>query len=161
MKQLRTEGGIRSIKKQINTLKKYIIIYAETQSESDLVEFALIEFNEDLLQKLNAGREALKASIFRVGTIYNSLAEFYTDSTQLPDEVQELIGETPDPIIELSEEQVKMLSKPKQDLEGGELNFSEYCVTFAKYGEHTGEEYWADFYWESFDKITQTIQPYP
>ena len=136
-------------------MTKYIVAYANTNSEWDFVDYMLIEADDQFQNKIkslkaiwevNATTEPLSASFMG---FYSDNMECFNNISELekiiPKDIYEKIC-PPDSygVIELTEEQYNSLTKIEQRIYLGTWELDKYNFTVKTFGKHTGEEYWCN-----------------
>jgi len=137
-------------------MSKYILMTANTQSEWDSVDFALLPYDAKLFKsflKAKTKLDKLKGTADQF-SLYVDDVDFFTDREELPEDCQPIEEETPI-LIELTDEQVENLSRPEQVIKHGERKYSQWEVQFTATGKHTGEEYWCGIGWETVEKLAK------
>lgn len=144
-------------------MTKYIIAPAQTGSDWDGVQFMLIEADPKFinhLKKTIKKAKRIEKEGFNQVSIYADNAEFFTDSSQLPEGSQRGSAFSFDDVedgdvklIELEPELVENLSRPEQDIKYGEMKFGMGQITFTGTGKHTDEEFWGYVPYEFIEQI--------
>lgn len=129
---------------------RYILLSAQTNSEWDNCEFALVELTkerEDYYKSMIAlATELNEKHGIDVLEIYCDEASFFADMEDIPNKPNPIgyDSSVSGVIIDIDDSDVESMETPDQDIRCGSMRFSKYGVKFKGYGKHTGEEFYTD-----------------
>lgn len=140
----------------------HILIKANTNSEWDCCEFAVIHLSEEW-KKLQATRfEAVKPftddHTFQSIRFYCTSVTFYQSGGDGTPDIEELLADKDWAFVEIDEDELDELTPPENRLDFYVLEIHrDGNARYKAYGKHTNEEFWTSEF--SLQQITeQTIE---
>lgn len=141
-----------------NKATAYLLVKANTNSEWDNSNFAIIHITEEW-KKEQQNRIEFLAPLqgncqFQYMNFYDAAADFYkTDEDDQPD-IENLLGSKNWAFVELDKNELENLTPPESELDCYRIviraNGTGY---YTAYGKHTSEEFWTNYI-----LLTQIIQ---
>lgn len=140
-----------------NKQTAHILIKANTNSEWDCCEFAVIHLSEEW-KKLQATRfEAVKPftddHTFQSIRFYSTSAAFYQSGGDGTPDIEELLADKDWAFVEIDEDELDELTPPENRLDFSVLEIHrDGNARYKAYGKHTNEEFWTSEF--SLQQIT-------
>ena len=141
---------------------EHILIKANTNSEWDCCEFALIHLSEKWKQQQVKRLEAVKPFTddytFQSMRFYNTSVDFYQPGDNGEPDIEELLADKDWAFVEIDEDELDELTPPENSLDFYVLEIHrDGNARYKAYGKHTNEDFWTNEF--SLQQITeQTIE---
>lgn len=126
-----------------------ILIKADTNSEWDCCEFAIIHLSKEW-KKLQATRlETVKPFTddytFQSIRFYSTSVEFYQHNDERTPDIEELLADKDWAFVEIDENELDKLTPPENSLDFYTLEIHrDGNARYKAYGKHTNEEFWTN-----------------
>ncbi|MDV3805252.1 hypothetical protein CMU35_08855 [Elizabethkingia anophelis] len=136
----------------------HILVKANTNSEWDYCEFAIIHLSEEW-KKEQAKRLALVTPLkgnyhFQSMNFYDTAVDFYRTGEDDQPDIEKILGDKECVFVELDEGEQKKFAIPENRLDCHRLVISANGTAYySAYGKHTSEEFWSERF-----LLTQLIQ---
>lgn len=127
----------------------YILVKADTNSEWDFCDFAIIHITADWKKEQAKRLEAIKPfeedyTLLSMN-YYDTAVDFYRIGDVDHPDIEELLAGKEWVFVELAEDEHKNLAVPDQSLDCYRLAVHRSgTATYKAYGKHTGEEFWTE-----------------
>lgn len=126
---------------------EHILIKANTNSEWDCCEFALIHLSEKWKQQQVKRLEAVKPFTddyaFQSMRFYNTSVDFYQPGDDGEPDIEELLTDKDWAFVEIDEDELDELAPPESSLDCYVLEIHrDGNARYKAYGKYTNEEFW-------------------
>ena len=135
--------------KLLDKTTAHLLVKANTNSEWDNCEFAIIHITEDWKKEQAKRLEAVKPFAedynFQSLNYYDTAVEFYRTSEDDRPDIEELLADKEWVLVELENEEQETFTVPENRMDSYRLVvYRSGNAIYKEYGKHTSEEFWTE-----------------